>query len=149
MKNCKKARIFIITMLLLTLGTATFSGCQVMRSTQEDANTTPVKEEAVKEPKDYLKEVKELGLTVKEEAVIDVATLPGEVKALSGVSFKGDNDAAMKLLLFANQEDADTARDYYIAKEQETFTDENLLFVSDRTMADGWFDKYKDNIFKQ
>ncbi|HIW22012.1 MAG TPA: hypothetical protein H9887_08360 [Candidatus Dorea intestinavium] len=149
MKNYKTTRTFIITMLLLSLGIATFSGCQVPTTTKKETGDTTVKEETVKEPKDYLPELKELGLDVNEEEAIDVATLPKEVKALSGVSFKGDNDAAMKLLLFENQEAADTARDYYINLEQETFTDENLLFVSDRTMADGWFDKYKDNIFKQ
>lgn len=134
---------------MLTTSIATFSGCQIVSPTKEQTKETSDKKTTTKEPSDYLEGIKEMGLDVKDEASIDVNTLPKEVAPISGVSFNGNSDTAMKLLLFDNQEAANTAKSYYVSQEQKTYTNANLLFVSERTMADGWFEKYRDSIFKQ
>lgn len=145
----------IVSVLLVGLMITTIVGCDSAKtSTSEENVNGEQKEEVSIESKkmtarELANRISKSGLTVNN--ITDLKAT-GEVnKFTSGVKFTGESGTTLYIYVFDDEDTAVNVQNYWQTdKGEKTYMDHSKLqlFVGDRNLGKGYFDKYKKAIFK-
>ncbi|MFD1485842.1 hypothetical protein ACFQ5J_11455 [Lacticaseibacillus baoqingensis] len=128
----------------LALVAVGLSGCQPaphQTATQSASTSVPTA------PRQFLAGVKKRGLAATQITTIADLELPKE--ATSGVSFIGASDVKFELIAFKTQAAANQARSDAVSQGKRAYSDRRLVLSASTGLGKGWFEKYRDAIFKQ